>query len=162
MRNELDTSAIENASRDLRDRTLAKLDGDFARLVYLASTRDYNTGRYAHDGLTFHFTESVAGWVLAKAHREVFIGLAVCPLKVLVGQLEQYIRSGCARPNELVTTWNDSGAYRILAPAQVDPLAIKLFVSNVRVALAIVGLSSAEHPITAGRRCASQPLSPDR
>jgi hypothetical protein len=141
MPNELDTSAIEKASQDLRVRTLARLDGDFARLVYLASTRDYNTGCYAHDGLTFHFTESVASWVLATAHREVFVGLALCPLKDLVGQLEQYIRSGCAHPNELVTTWNDSGAYRILAPAQVDPLAVRLFMSNVRIALAIVGLS---------------------
>src|SRR5436190_1559634 len=53
-------SLVEDALRDLRNRTLAKLDGDLARLVYLASTRDYNTGRYAHDGLSFRFSESVA------------------------------------------------------------------------------------------------------
>jgi hypothetical protein len=30
-------SLVEDALRDLRNRTLAKLDGDLARLVYLAS-----------------------------------------------------------------------------------------------------------------------------
>ena len=61
---------FEEAVRDLQNRTLDRLDGDFAKLVYLASTRDYNTGRYAHDGLSFRFSEPVAERVLAAAHRE--------------------------------------------------------------------------------------------
>ncbi len=101
-------SLIEDALRDLRNRTLAKLDGDLARLVYLASTRDYNTGRYAHDGLSFRFSESVAETVLAAAHREAFLSLALSPLRVLVSQLEHYIRSGWAHPDELVRAWNSS------------------------------------------------------
>lgn len=133
--------AIESALRDLRNRTLAKLDGDFARLIYLASTRDYSTGSYAHDGLSFRFTPSVVNWVLATAHREIFISLALNPIKKLVDQLQQYLRSGGARPGELVATWNALEVYRILAPIEVDPLTVKLFISNVRVALAIVGSS---------------------
>src|SRR6266404_1904471 len=131
-------SLVEDALRDLRNRTLAKLDGDLARLVYLASTRDYNTGRYAHDGLSFRFSEPVAERALAAAHREVFVSLALSPLKVLVAKLEQYIRSGCARPDELVRAWDSSEAYRILSPAADDPLTVRLFISNVKIALAIV------------------------
>jgi len=37
---------IEPAVTDLRNRTLSRLQGDFSRLVYLASSRDYNTGQY--------------------------------------------------------------------------------------------------------------------
>ena len=136
--NQVNSMAVEDGLRDLRNRTLAKLDGDFARLVYLASTRDYNTGRYAHDGLSFRFTESVAQKVLAEAHREVFASLALSPLKILVAQLEQYIRSGCARPDELLASWGELEPFRILAPEYDDPITVKLFISNVRIALAIV------------------------
>jgi hypothetical protein len=136
--NQLTSLAVEDGLRDLRNRTLAKLDGDFARLVYLASTRDYNTGRYAHDGLSFRFTESVAQKVLTEAHREVFASLALSPLKILVAQLERYIRSGCARPDELLGSWHELEPFRILAPEHDDPVTVKLFVSNIRVALAIV------------------------
>ena len=90
-------SLVEVALQDLRNRTLAKLAGDLARLVYLASTRDYNTGRYAHDGLSFRFSESVAETVLAATYREAFASLALSLLRVLVSQLEHYIRSGCPR-----------------------------------------------------------------
>ena len=162
MPKELDPGAINKARRDLHERTLAKLDGDFARLVYLASTRDYNTGCYTHDGLRFHFTQSVADRVLATAHREVFVNLALSPLEGLVGKLEQYIRSGCACPDELVTTWKNSEAYRILAPMQVQALIVRLFVSNVRIALAIVGSSSKENRPKQDPRFAWRQPSPGR
>jgi hypothetical protein len=131
-------TAVENALRDLRNRTLARLDGNLARLVYLASTRDYNTGRYEHDGLSFHFSQQVAQAALAAAHREVFASLALSPLRVLVAELQHYIRSSCADATELVTAWNTSEAYRILSPTTDDPLAARLFSSNIKVALAIV------------------------
>jgi hypothetical protein len=137
--------AVEHALRDLQTRTLANLDGDFARLIYLASTRDYNSGRYAHDGLSFRFTEPVAEQVLAEAHRELFVSLALSPLKILVTQLEQYIRSGCARPDELLATWHELEPFRILAPEYDDPITVELFISNIRVALAIVRASWREH-----------------
>jgi hypothetical protein len=153
-------AAVVDALRDLQSRTLAKLDGDLARLVYLASTRDYNTGRYAHDGLSFHYSESVAQEALATAHRGVFESLALSPLRVVVANLEEYIRSGCAGPNELVTAWNASGAYRILSPVTADSLTVKLFNSNIKVALAIVKAAWAEAQPVQDPQCASQPPSP--
>jgi hypothetical protein len=152
--------AVEDALRDLQNRTLARLDGDLARLIYLASTRDYNTGRYAHDGLSFHYSESVAQEALAVAHRGVFESLALSPLRVVVANLEDYIRSGCAGPNELVTAWNASEAYRVLSPVSADSLTVKLFNSNIKVALAIVKAAWAETQPVQDPRCASQPPSP--
>jgi len=148
---------VEEALRDLQNRTLARLNGDFAKLVYLASTRDYNTGHYAHDGLSFRFSELVAERALAAAHREVFVSLALSPLRVLVGHLEQYIRSGCARPDEVLRTWSSSEAYRILSPAADDPLTVRLFISNVRIALAIVKAAWLEHCPPPDPPLASQP-----
>jgi hypothetical protein len=156
------SAAAEGALRDLENRTLARLDGDFARLVYLASSRDYNTGRYAHDGLSFRFSETAAQEALSTAHRAVFASLALSPLRVLVADLEQYIRSGCARPNEIVAAWNASEAYRVLSPATGDPLMVKLFNSNVKIALAVVQAACAEIQPVQDPQCASQPLLPVR
>ena len=75
---------VEEALRDLRNRTLARLDGDFAKLVYLASTRDYNTGRYVHDGLSFRFPQPVVERAMAAAHLEVFANLVLSPLRAFV------------------------------------------------------------------------------
>lgn len=133
---------MKEAVRDLHNRTLNRLNGEFARLIYLASTRNYNTGRYEHDGLTFRFSGSVAERALAEAHRDVFLGLALSPLKTLFRELERYIQSECAGPEELLTTWSELQAYRILVPLHDDPVTVKIFVSNVRAALAIVGASS--------------------
>jgi hypothetical protein len=128
---------LKDALSDLKNRTLGKLSGDFARLVYLASTRNYNTGRYEHDGLAHSFSFSAAETALAVAHQEVFLALALTSLEGLFAELERYIRFECARPQELLATWEDLEAYRILVPTHVDPLTARIFVSNVRAALAI-------------------------
>ena len=128
--------------------------------MYLASSRDYNTGRYAHDGLSFRFSETAAQEALSTAHRAVFASLALSPLRVLVADLEQYLRSGCARPNEIVAAWNTSEAYRVLSPTTGDPLMVKLFNSNVKIALAVVKTTCAEIQPVQDPQCASQPLLP--
>jgi hypothetical protein len=134
----LSPKTIDEALQDLHCRTLAKLNGDLAKLVYLASTRNYNSGRYEHDGLSMRFAPSVAEEALATAHREVFANLALAPLEVLVEQLVQYVSSACAQPVEVLTTWKDLEAYRVLPPAGEDPLTVDLFMSNIKIALAIV------------------------
>jgi len=63
---------VEVAVRDLETRTLANLRGGLTRLVYLSSTRDYNTGEYQHDGLTHQFGAQVAQLALAQCHQAAF------------------------------------------------------------------------------------------
>lgn len=138
MHGELKRGDVEAARRHLADRTLSKMRGDFARLVYLASTRNYNTGEYHHDGLACMFTESVAGRAIAICHREVFRRLVLCPLKELVEQLELYASSNCLGPSELVRIWERLQPYRATVPLECSPLTARFFVSNVKTALAIL------------------------
>lgn len=145
--------AVLHARRDLQAHTLARLDGDFAKLVYLASTRSYNTGRYTHDGLALQYSASVAAQALAAEHQEVFRGLALSSLRNLAEHLVLYLRSGCARPEEILSTWKELQPYRILPPARTDPLTVMLFLSNVKVALAMSG------PVVAGAQSAQRPQS---
>ena len=67
---------VQAAYDDLLQRTLSKITCDLAKLIYLASTRDYNTGTYHHDGLAARFRPEVAGKALEIAHRQIFYQLA--------------------------------------------------------------------------------------
>jgi len=129
---------IEPALTDLRNRTLARLPGDFSRLVYLASSRDLNTGHYSHDGLTFHFSESVCSKAMAACHAEIFDRLLFCSLEDLIVELRKYISSTEVRPGDVLQSWKHLGSYRVTIPSECDELEAEFFLSNVRIALAIL------------------------
>lgn len=130
--------AVEAAHEDLLNRSLAKLKGDFARLIYLASTRDYSTGRYQHDGLANEFSQDVAAAALMSCHHEIFKSLATSSLEELVEELEVYARCNHLEMTELIRTWETLHPYRITPPLDCDPMTAELFASNVTVALAIL------------------------
>jgi hypothetical protein len=128
----------EEAYDDLSRRTLAKIPGELGRLIYLASTRDYNTGSYHHDGLAARFRQDLAAKALAAAHRRIFYALAVCSLEELTGELETYVNASRQTPEEVVHVWQKLEPYRVALPVDVNPAIARLFVSNVRVALAVL------------------------
>jgi hypothetical protein len=129
---------VEAAREDLNNRTLARIRLEFARLIYLASTRDYNTGRYYHDGLAFEFSEAAAAQALSGAHREVFNELALSSLEELVDQLQAYIRSVGGPSNVVIRAWEKLEPYRVAIPIGSDSLTTSFFLANVKLALAIV------------------------
>src|SRR5438309_9960153 len=104
---------IEPAIRDLRNRTLARLPGDVGRLVYLASSRDLNTGRYSHDGLAFHFSENVACRAMAACHAEIFNRLVYCSLQDLIEELRSYVSSTAATTGDGWARWRQLRPYRV-------------------------------------------------
>ncbi len=128
---------VEAAYDDLLQRSLSKLSGDLARLVYLASTRDYNTGTYHHDGLAARYRADVASEALELAHRQVFYRLSACSLEELVGELEIYLNSSRECPTDVLRVWQKLEPYRIAIPVEVNPAVARLFLSNVRLALAV-------------------------
>ncbi|SRR6266571_295432 len=129
---------LEPAITDLRNRTLARLPGDFNRLVYLASSRDLSTGRYSHDGLAFHFSETVASKAMAACHTEIFDRLLFCSLEELIVELRKYISTTEIRPGDVLRSWKHLGSYRVTIPSDCDKLAAEIFLSNVKIALEIL------------------------
>jgi hypothetical protein len=128
---------IQAAYDDLLQRSLSKISCDLARLIYLASTRDYNTGTYHHDGLACRFRADAASKALEIAHRQVFYTLAAYSLEELVQQLETYLECSHESPQEVLRVWQKLEPYRIAVPVEVNPTVARLFLSNVRLALAI-------------------------
>jgi len=129
---------IEPALRDLRNRTLARLPGDFSRLVYLASSSDLSSGHYSHDGLAFHFGENVASKAMTACHAEIFHRLVFCSLEELIEELRNYISSTSVRPKDFLQSWTHLGSYRVTIPSECDETAAEIFLSNVKIALAIL------------------------
>src|SRR5712664_2283942 len=152
MRLERSNIDIEPAVTDLRNRTLSRLPGDFSRLVYLASSRDYNTGQYYHDGLSFHFGEMVVSKAFAECHREVFDRLVYASLEELIVELCNYISSTDEPPEEFLKSWEHLGSYRVTIPSDCDELEAEVFLSNVKMALAI--LETRQKPVSQNEQSA--------
>jgi hypothetical protein len=132
-------SAVEAAVRDLEDRTLVHLQGRLTRLVYLSSTRDYNTGEYQHEGLAQRFGVQAAQQALAHCHEAAFQDLLDTSLSDLVAQLTDYIESTGAEREKVLKSWRDLQAYRVLIPSSCDPLKADFFVTNIKIALEVLG-----------------------
>ena len=125
------------AADDLRRRTLAHLSLPLERMIYLASTRDYNTGLYYHQGLASRYSEEAACEGLADCHREAFRELLAASLEDLVRQLHAYAESTGTLESNFITAWKELQPYRVAVPVGTDPLAAEFVFSNLKIALAI-------------------------
>ena len=130
--------SLDEAIQDFQYRTLAGIPGELARLVYFASIRDYNTGQYHHDGLAYRFNEEVASTALQIHHRETFRKLVFTSLEELVHELDAYMSSARVLTADFLEFWQKLEPYRVAVPLDCDTLAVEVFFSNIRVALAIL------------------------
>ena len=128
---------VQEAYDDILRRSLSKLSCDLGRLIYLASTRDYNTGSYHHDGLSSRFTPEIARKALEIAHRQVFYKVSAYSLQELVEEIEIYFAASHEDPKKVLLTWQKLEPFRIAVPVEVNPVVSRLFLSNIRLALAI-------------------------
>ena len=110
---------VQEAYDDLLNRTLARIPCDLGRLIYLASTRDYNTGNYYHEGLANRFRPEVARKALEIAHRQAFYRLSAFSLESLVSDLEAYLQSTRENPREGVRAWQEVVVQKITPRASI-------------------------------------------
>jgi hypothetical protein len=137
---------VQEAYDDILRRSLSKLSCDLGRLIYLASTRDYNTGSYHHDGLAARFSPEVARKALEIAHRQVFYKVSAYSLQELVEEIEIYFGSSHEEPERVLLTWQKLEPFRIVVPVEVNPVVSRLFLSNIRLALAIFRFRQQPNP----------------
>src|ERR671925_2271366 len=129
---------LQQAYDDLANRSLSRISSELGRLIYLASTREYNTGRYYHEGLADRFGPEAAQKALEIAHRQAFYKVSAYSLEDLAEELERYLASTKENALECLRAWQKMEPYRIAVPADVDATVARLFTSNLRLALAIL------------------------
>jgi hypothetical protein len=153
---------VLSAYEDFSSRTLARIPGAVERLIYIASTRDYNSGLYHHEGLASRFSACAAAKALQCAHAEAFQTVSAMPLRQLSQEIQQYMKSSREESAAFLNAWQKLEPYRVAIPMEVDATIAELFVSNVKIALAILRvhlLKQTDHPSGALRRPSPGPRS---
>lgn len=117
---------------------------DLTRLLYLASLRDCNSGRYLHPQLSARLGVECADQALFVWHDQVFRRLLTAPVSDFVHQLEEYIRYTRMEKSLVLNTWQSLQAYRASIPAHALSIYSEVFYLNVEAALIILGASSAK------------------
>jgi hypothetical protein len=123
---------------DLKANTLAPMPGRFSRLIYLASLRDYNTGRYHHYGLETRYPAAAVDVGLHNAHVAIFEELMALPLEDQTRDLIQAFDSIREDKGRVISTWKRLKSYQVLPPDQSHPLARQLFDQNIEVMLRVL------------------------
>lgn len=129
---------VERVVADVQARTLSGLEGKFNRLIYLASLRDHNTGRYHHYGLETRHPPEAVDEGLRQCHATVFGELIELTLEEQTRDLLSFFESLKEEKGRLVEVWDRLRSYKILPPENCHPLARELFDSNMVIILRIL------------------------
>jgi hypothetical protein len=127
-----------------REVALESLPNDLTRLLYLASLRDCNSGRYLHPQLSPSLGVEEAHKRLSASHEQIFRGLLTTPISQYVLQLEHYIRYTKADRGTVLRTWQSLEAYRATVPVPTLSVYRDMFILNVEIALAILNSSGSD------------------
>ena len=117
---------------------LDTLPNDLTRMLYLASLRDCNSGRYLHPELSPMIGVEEADHALSACHDQVFRRLLKMSISAYVLQLEEYIRYTRADRGTVLRTWQSLQAYRSTIPLQALTIYSELFCLNIELALLIL------------------------
>jgi hypothetical protein len=103
----------------------------FGRLVYLASLRNANSGRYEHHGLALIFGEDEASRALKKSHSNVFADWLAFNVEQQKADLDLYIASLFEDKRTVVETWLKLAPYRNLIPSTVRGVERRLYITDL-------------------------------
>jgi len=122
---------------------LHDLPNDLTRMLYLASLRDCNSGRYLHPQLSQRVGVEEGDHALSVCHQQIFRNLLNTPASGYALQLEEYIRYTRADRSVVIGTWQSLQAYRSTIPVHASALYCELFCLNIELALTILNESRA-------------------
>ncbi len=129
---------VERVVADFEKHTLNDMDGQFRQLIYLASLRDYNTGRYSHYGLETRYSSQAVDEGLHRCHVRVFEDLMKLPLQDQTRDLLGFFESLKEERSRLIDAWQRLRSYQILPPENCHALARQLFDKNIEVILRVL------------------------
>lgn len=128
-------SLERGAAGDLWRNTLAQIPSLFGRLVYLASLRDQNSGRYEHHGMAQVFGEEAADAALRESHSRTFSDWLGFSLEQQKADLDLYLSTLEANKPTIIETWIRLAPYRNLVPSSARDVEQKLYLTDLETLL---------------------------
>lgn len=126
------------AAADLWRHTLSQIPTVFGKLVYLASLRDPNTGRYEHYGLAQSFGEDQAHQTMQQSHQETFRQWLSFSLEEQKADLERYLESVGGNRRRILETWIRLTPYRNLIPIGAGNVECGLYLADLETLLELL------------------------
>ena len=126
------------AMNDFWARTLSKVDSMFGKIVYLASLRDDNSGRYQHFGLDQVYGEEAANRVLRACHERAFTEWLNLMLEQQRADLESHLETIRNDRGTILETWYRLTPYRNLVPVAAGPAERQLYISDLEIILELL------------------------
>ena len=127
--------------RKLLQRTMAALDTPFERLVFLASIRDSYTGRYLHEGWAQAAGAEEIHETARQMHCAAFHSLLQSTLLDLGAAVRRHFHGLGGEEAGMARAWLENEPYREMLPAGCTAMEREFFVSQMRLALALVAES---------------------
>lgn len=128
-----------SAASDLWRNTLSQIPSVFGRLVYLASLRNSNSGRYEHHGLALLFGEDEANQALKRSHSKVFREWLTFNLEQQKADLDLYLAALYEDKRTVLTTWLELAPYRALMPTSLRAVERRLYMADLKTLLELLG-----------------------
>ncbi len=125
-------------SADLWRNTLSGIPTLFGRLVYLASLRDQNTGRYEHFGLAQMFGDDASDGTLRASHVEIFQKWLCAGLEEQRESVEEYLQSLESKLHAVIGNWLRLRPYRNLPPVGAREAERQLFLTDLEIVLELL------------------------
>lgn len=123
------------AAADLWRHTLSHIPCVFGRLVYLASLRNLNTGRYEHHGLSLVFGEEEANRTLRESHEKYYNEWLEFRLEHQKADLDLYLSSLSTDRRTILETWLRLAPYRNFIPTSVRGFQRDLYLQDLDLLL---------------------------
>lgn len=138
-----DAALNRDAACNLWRNTLSQIPSLFGRLVYIASLRNANNGRYEHHGLSLVFGEEEANHALKKSHVQAFREWLTFNLEQQVADVELYLSGLEEDRASVLKQWLRLAPYRNLVPSAAKHVERRLYVADLTTVLEVLKNASA-------------------
>jgi hypothetical protein len=136
------TEANERLDRravaDIWRHTLSQIPSVFGRLVYLASLRNPNSGRYDHHGLALVFGADDANRALKKSHKQVFAEWLSFNLEQQMADLTLYMSDLPEDKKTVLQAWTKLKPYKNVLPSTAKTVDRRLYLSELETMLELL------------------------
>jgi hypothetical protein len=129
------SAAWRAPAADLWRKTLSQIPTAFGKLVYLASLRDEDSGRYGHETLDRMIGLEEADRTLCQSHQQVFSQWIASSLEDQKNDLDRYI---CEVGGRVQSLWQ----YRNVVPPMARDVEKQLYFTDFET---LLGLLQFEH-----------------